>query len=292
MGWLAFAALRPAVDRRRPLRRPPRQLRQVRRVHAARDRGPAGRAPTWRPHAAPPGHCRVELGRDGCRAPPAPRKRRLRRVDLGLALLLVPGPTTTLPASRRFPRASPPPRSWPVVGELPLPRLVPVAAVAGLLGLILAGSVAAAGGFAVGAARPVARRPSAVRAVRASDGCPHGGRVGGRTRSNDDPQSRRSKTSSASSGLHGDDSAQGVETYSQRTRAHVHRPAHRAGQPDRRRRLAALVAPRGLRAVRARRARALPRRRRSCVPSRGPRMGRPEPLHPDAAPTQDSSGSR
>ena len=83
-------------------------------------------------------------------------------------------------------------------------------------------------------------------------------------------------------GLHGDDTAQGVETYSQRTVLAYIGLRICAGQPDRRRRLAAIVAAGGLRAVRGRRARALPGRRRPRVPRGGRRVGRPEPLHPGA----------
>jgi hypothetical protein len=101
-------------------------------------------------------------------------------------------------------------------GEVPLARLLPVAAAAGLLGLILAGSVAAAGGFAIGAAglwlvarrrfRPSPRQTGALVAVVLAVAL-------GVTMI----RSAALEDFLRFVGLHGDDPAQGVETYSQRT---------------------------------------------------------------------------
>ena len=100
--------------------------------------------------------------------------------------------------------------------EIPTAGLFPLAAVAGLLGLILAGSVAAAGGFAIGAAgiwlaarrrfRPSGRQGLALASVVAAVAL---GVVMIRSEALEDFL--------RFVGLHGDEQAQGVETYSQRT---------------------------------------------------------------------------
>ncbi len=98
----------------------------------------------------------------------------------------------------------------------PIPALIPVAGVAGIAGLVLAGSVTAAGGFAVGAValavasltrfRPSGRRLLALAAVVAAVGV---GVAAVRSEALDDFVRFL--------GLRGDEPAQGVETYSQRT---------------------------------------------------------------------------
>ena len=100
--------------------------------------------------------------------------------------------------------------------EVPFSGLFPLVAVAGLLGLVLAGSVAAAGGFAIGAlglwlaARrrftPSRRDALALASVVAAVAL---GVVMIRSEALEDFL--------RFVGLHGDESAQGVETYSQRT---------------------------------------------------------------------------
>jgi hypothetical protein len=100
--------------------------------------------------------------------------------------------------------------------EVPLARLFPIVAAAGLLGLVLAGSVAAAGGFAIGAAglwlaarrrfEPSRRRTGALAAVVLAVAL-------GVTMIRSEALSDFLRFV----GLHGDDAAQGVETYSQRT---------------------------------------------------------------------------
>ncbi|HEX4746603.1 MAG TPA: O-antigen ligase family protein, partial [Gaiellaceae bacterium] len=105
-----------------------------------------------------------------------------------------------------------------VVGrrQAPLDALFPLAAVAGFLGLVLAGSVAAAGGFAIGAAglwlvarrrfRPSRRETGALAAVVVAVAL---GVMMVRSEALEDFL--------RFVGLHGDEQAQGVETYSQRT---------------------------------------------------------------------------
>ncbi len=100
--------------------------------------------------------------------------------------------------------------------EVPLGRFVPLAAGAGLLGLILAGSVAAAGGFAVGSAglwlaarrrfQPSARRTGTLMVVVLAVAL-------GVTMI----RSEALEDFLRFVGIHGDERAQGVETYSQRT---------------------------------------------------------------------------
>jgi hypothetical protein len=100
--------------------------------------------------------------------------------------------------------------------EIPLARLLPVAAAAGLLGLILAGSVAAAGGFAIGSAgmwvaarrrfEPSGRQTGALVAVVLAVAL-------GVTMI----RSEALEDFLRFVGVHGDKRAQGVETYSQRT---------------------------------------------------------------------------
>jgi hypothetical protein len=100
--------------------------------------------------------------------------------------------------------------------ELPLERLFPVMAVAGVLGLVLAGSVAAAGGFAIGAAvlwvvarrrfAPSHRQTAALASVVVAVAL-------GVTMI----RSEALEDFLRFVGIHGDDQAQGVETYSQRT---------------------------------------------------------------------------
>jgi hypothetical protein len=100
--------------------------------------------------------------------------------------------------------------------HISLPWLFPVAAAAGLLGLILAGSVAAAGGFAIGSAglwlaarrrfEPSGRRTTALVAVVLAVGL-------GVTMI----RSEALEDFLRFVGIHGDETAQGVETYSQRT---------------------------------------------------------------------------
>jgi O-antigen ligase len=99
---------------------------------------------------------------------------------------------------------------------LPLGRLFAVTALAGLLGLVLAGSVAAAGGFAVGAAglwlvarrrfRPSRRQAAALAAIVVAVA------VGVTI-----IRSAALEDFFRFVGLRGDESAQGVESYSQRT---------------------------------------------------------------------------
>jgi O-antigen ligase len=94
--------------------------------------------------------------------------------------------------------------------------LIPVAGAGGIAGLVLAGSVTAAGGFAVGAAalalaayarfRPSGRRLLALAAIVAAVGV---GVAAVRSEALDDFVRFL--------GLRGDEQAQGVETYSQRT---------------------------------------------------------------------------
>jgi O-antigen ligase len=98
----------------------------------------------------------------------------------------------------------------------PLPSLIPLAGVGGVAGLVLAGSVTAAGGFAVGALglavaararfRPSGRRLLALAAVVAAVGV---GVVAVRSEALDDFVRFL--------GLRGDEPTQGVESYSQRT---------------------------------------------------------------------------
>jgi len=100
--------------------------------------------------------------------------------------------------------------------EVPVARLFPLAAAAGLLGLVLAGSVAAAGGFAIGAAglwlaarrrfETSGRQTGALLAVVLAVAL-------GVTMI----RSEALEDFLRFVGLHGDDQAQGVETYSQRT---------------------------------------------------------------------------
>jgi hypothetical protein len=100
--------------------------------------------------------------------------------------------------------------------EVPSAGLFPLVAVAGLLGLVLAGSVAAAGGFAIGAVgiwlaarrrfAPTGRQGLALASVVAAVAL---GVVMIRSEALEDFL--------RFVGLHGDESAQGVETYSQRT---------------------------------------------------------------------------
>lgn len=100
--------------------------------------------------------------------------------------------------------------------HVPATWLFPLAAAAGVLGLVLAGSVAAAGGFAIGAVglwiaarhrfAPSSRQSAALVATVASVAL---GVVMIRSEALDDFL--------RFVGLHGDDTAQGVETYSQRT---------------------------------------------------------------------------
>jgi hypothetical protein len=100
--------------------------------------------------------------------------------------------------------------------EIPGERLFPVALVAGPLGLVLAGSVAAAGGLAIGAAGlwlaararfvPTARRTLALAALVV---CVAGGVTFVRSAALEDFL--------RFVGLHGNQQAQGVESYSQRT---------------------------------------------------------------------------
>ncbi len=165
--------------------------------------------------------------------------------------------------------------------QVSLKRLSPLIATAGTLGLVLAGSVAAAGGFALGGVglwlaarrrfRPTRRQTGTLAAVVVAV-------VLGVTM----VRSAALEDFLRFVGLHGDTSAQGVETYSQRTvLAYIGLRIFRR-QPRRRRRLAALVTSGGVRAVRRRRTRALPGRRRPRFPRGRARVGRPEPLHPDA----------
>jgi hypothetical protein len=100
--------------------------------------------------------------------------------------------------------------------QTPVPMLIPVAGAGGIAGLVLAGSVTAAGGFAVGAAalalaayarfRPSGRRLLALAAIVAAVGV---GVAAVRSEALDDFVRFL--------GLRGDEQAQGVETYSQRT---------------------------------------------------------------------------
>lgn len=100
--------------------------------------------------------------------------------------------------------------------RVPSSRLFPLVTAAGVLGLVLAGSVAAAGGFAVGAAglwiaarhrfAPSRRQTTALVAIVATVAL---GVTMIRSEALDDFL--------RFVGLHGDDPAQGVETYSQRT---------------------------------------------------------------------------
>jgi O-antigen ligase len=100
--------------------------------------------------------------------------------------------------------------------EVPVARLFPLAAAAGLLGLVLAGSVAAAGGFAIGVAglwlaarrrfEPSGRQTGALVAVVLAVAL-------GVTMI----RSEALEDFLRFIGLHGDEQAQGVETYSQRT---------------------------------------------------------------------------
>jgi hypothetical protein len=100
--------------------------------------------------------------------------------------------------------------------EVPLGTLFGLAAAAGLLGLVLAGSVAAAGGFAIGAVglwlagrrqfAPSRRQGIALASIVAAVGL---GVVMIRSEALEDFL--------RFVGLHGDEQAQGVETYSQRT---------------------------------------------------------------------------
>ena len=100
--------------------------------------------------------------------------------------------------------------------HVPATWLFPLAATAGVLGLVLAGSVAAAGGFAIGAVglwiaarhrfAPSRRQTAALVAIVATVAL---GVVMIRSEALDDFL--------RFVGLHGDDTAQGVETYSQRT---------------------------------------------------------------------------
>jgi O-antigen ligase len=100
--------------------------------------------------------------------------------------------------------------------ELPAPRLYALGLVAGGLGLVLAGSVAGAGGFAIGAVglwlaarrrfRPSRRRLVGLAALVAAVVL---GVAGARSEALEDFL--------RFVGLHGDEQTQGVETYSQRT---------------------------------------------------------------------------
>ena len=100
--------------------------------------------------------------------------------------------------------------------EVLLARLLPIAAAGGLLGLVLAGSVTAAGGLAIGAAglwlaarrrfEPSGRQTGALVAVVLAVAL-------GVTMI----RSEALEDFLRFVGLHGDDTAQGVETYSQRT---------------------------------------------------------------------------
>jgi O-antigen ligase len=100
--------------------------------------------------------------------------------------------------------------------RMPAARLVPVAGAAGIVGLILAGSVAAAGGFAIAAAgivlaahrrfKPSPRRIVALVAVVAVV-------VGGVTA----VRSQALEDFLRFVGIHGEAEVEGVETYSQRT---------------------------------------------------------------------------
>lgn len=100
--------------------------------------------------------------------------------------------------------------------HVPWARLFPLVAAAGVLGLVLAGSVAAAGGFGLGAVglwlaarrrfRPTRRQVAALAAV-----------VGAVVLGVTMIRSAALEDFLRFVGLHGDDQAQGVETYSQRT---------------------------------------------------------------------------
>jgi len=100
--------------------------------------------------------------------------------------------------------------------QVPLARLLPLAAAAGLLGLVLAGSVAAAGGFAIGAVglwlaarrrfQPSGQQGGALAIVVVAVAL-------GVTMI----RSEALEDFLRFVGLHGDEQAQGVETYSQRT---------------------------------------------------------------------------
>ena len=241
----------PRLARRCPLRRPPRELREARRVRAARDRGAAAGAARGDLTIVLGGLVLWSCGRDGRRAPPALRKRHLRpcRTRAGGS----PRSWATRPAGAlgALPRASPPPRIVAGRREIPAAELFAVARVGGMLGLILAGSVAAAGGLRGGGcgrsgSPPVggSSRPRVGRLALAA--VVVGGRAGVTT-------IRREALGDFLRflGVHGDELRAGSRDVLAARRARVHRPAHRAGQPDRRRRLAALFPTRGLRAVRA-----------------------------------------
>ena len=173
--------------------------------------------------------------------------------------------------------------------NLPVPSLFVPALVAGLLGLVLAGSVAAAGGLAVGmlavAVASRARFAPSVRqlvALAAVVLAVAGGVAAVRGDALEDFLRFLGVR---------DDAPVGVETYSQRTvlayiglRIFQDNPVAGVGWQR-------SSSPGGLRALRAGRARALPRRRGARVSVSRESLGRPEPLRPGPRRRRDRRAS-
>ena len=93
----------PRSDRRRAVRRAPRELPQVRRVRAARGRRPAACTPTPRSDAGAARRRALERSRNRRRAAPTPRERHLLRFERGLETPVVsrtPRPRRALGARR------------------------------------------------------------------------------------------------------------------------------------------------------------------------------------------------
>ena len=216
LAWLAFADLPTRLPRRRPLRRPSRELPEARRVRASRTGRAAARATRHGPHDRARRARAVGRRRGRRRAPAVLRRRHLRSVERRLAPAVLPRPPRPRRARRRRPR----PRrrrdrggQTRAPGERPLRRR----ARRGRPRPVLAGSVAAAGGLALGAVvlwiaarrRFAHERPPDARARRRRRGGGRRSGSGARRRARGLPSLRRRPRRRPA--------AVGVETYSQRT---------------------------------------------------------------------------